>query len=415
VVKRGLFLLFILSISLLFFTAEGSGEGIETSGFLEIDKRLNISDGVSNGDTYGKLRFEAKYAPTPNIFYLISLDLRYYDFPALKKLPSVDKIESDYPVDLLFWETYIEMNQFIWENLDLKIGKQRIAWGTADKFNPTDNLNPDDFTDFLDFGEKTPTLALKGSYYLGDYTITGVWLPFLEPVLLPRGGTQSLLGQAPARVALPVKTLQNGMFALKLSGIVANMDYSLSYFKGFDDIPIEIDKSDGLVMGFPEIQVVGLDFAGEFSAIGLWGEGALFFPEEVKSDTDVVLSNDPYLKYTFGVDYTFRNGIYIEAQYVHGFFTERGRGNLHDYLVASLERKFLNDDLKLSIGGALEVKDIENVKEGNGTGLFPEISYHPIDDLELTAGAFLLWGEKETLFGGWRDLDQVYFKTKFSF
>lgn len=414
--RQDFILLVILSIPGIFLTTEVKGEEVKMSGFLEMDKRFDISKGVSNGDTYGKLKLEAKSNLSPDIFSLISLELCYYDFPVLESLPSVSKVESGYPLDLRLGEAYLELDQFIWDNLDLKLGKQRIAWGAADKFNPTDNLNPDDFTDSLDFGAKVPTLALKGDYYLGDYTITGVWLPFFEPALLPRGGTLSLLGQVPDRVELPEKTIDKGMFALKFSGVAFNLDYSLSYFKGFDDLPVEFDNSDGLEMSFPEMQVLGFDFSGEFRSLGFWGETAMFFPEEVKSGTDVILSNDPYFKHTFGVDYTFKNGVYLETQYVHGFFTERGRGNLHDYLIVSVERKFLNDDLKLSLGGALEAKDIRgNVQDNYGTGLFPEISYRPVDNVELTLGAFLLNGKEGTLFGSWKDLDQVYFKTKLSF
>ncbi|NOX97166.1 MAG: hypothetical protein GXO98_03715 [Nitrospirae bacterium] len=416
IIKSLVYPVILSNVIFLFFAVEIRSEGVEMNGFLEIDKRFDINKGVSNGDTYGKLKLEAKANLSPDIFSLISLEFRYYDFPVLETLPSEGEVESNYPVDLRLGEAYIELDQFIWDNLDLKLGKQRIAWGAADEFNPTDNLNPDDFTDSLDFGAKVPTLALKGDYYLGDYTITGVWLPFFEPILLPRGGALSLLGQVPDRIELPAKTLDKGMFALKISGMAFNLDYSLSYFKGFDDIPVEFDNSDGLEMSFPAMQVVGFDFAGEFRSLGFWGEMAMFFPEEVKSGTDVMLSNDSYLKHTFGVDYTFKNGIYLETQYVHGFFTERGRGNLHDYLIVSVDRKFLNDDLKLSLGGALEVKDIRgNIQDSYGTGLFPEISYRPTDNVELTLGAFLSDGKKGTLFGSWKDWDQVYFKMKVNF
>ena len=240
---RALILTLVLSIPFLFFIREVKSEDFDLSGFAKIDKRLNISDGVSNGDTFGKVRVEGKYDLTADIFSLVSTEIRYYDFPMLEDLPFIDEIESDYPLDILLWEAYVEFNQFIWDNLDLKIGKQRIAWGTADKFNPTDNLNPNDLTDFLDFEAKVPSSAIKASYYWGDYTITGVWLPLFEPALLPRGGTGFFLGQVPNKVEEPPKTLENGMFALKLSGTALNLDYSLSYFKGFDDIPIPMKIS----------------------------------------------------------------------------------------------------------------------------------------------------------------------------
>ncbi len=388
------------------------------SGFAEIDKRFITGGDASNGDTYGKLRLEATYGLLDDIFSLVSTEVRYYDLPVLEDLPAVDDVESDYPVDVLLWEAYVEISPFLLDELDLKVGKQRIAWGKADKFNPTDNLNPNDLTDFLDFEAKIPSLALQANYYLGTHTVTGVWVPFFEPALLPTGGTAFLLGQVPAGVEEPARTLENGMFGLKLSGVVHNIDYSLSYFKGFDDIPIpvDIDPSTGrVVTGFPEMQVLGFDFSGEFRSVGFWGELALFFPEEINIGPMEVLSDEPYLKYTLGMDYTFKTGIYLEAQYVHGFFTETGRGNLNDFLIAEIERKFLNDDLTLTLVGGLEVQDLEDIRDSYGTALVPEVSYRPLDNLELTLGWYLFDGKNGTLLGGIRDQDQVYFEVKYSF
>jgi hypothetical protein len=410
-------LLLFFIVAFLFSAAEGRGEGIDFQGFVKFDKRINVSDGVSNGDTFGKLRLEAKYDLSTDIFSLISAEGRYYDLPMLEDLPFVDTIESDYPLDILLWEAYFEFSQFISENLDLKIGKQRIVWGTADLLNPTDNLNPNDLTDLLDFGAKIPSLALRASYYLGDNTITGVWIPFFEPALFPRGGIASLLGQLPASVDEPARTIENGMFGLKFSGAMFNLDYSLSYFKGFDDIPIpvKVDPLTGLVMGFPEMQVLGLDFAGEFRSVGFWGETALTFPEEIKIGPNVLLSDEPYLKYTIGMDYTFKNGIYLEAQYAHGFFIERGKGNLSHLLLVNIERNFLNDDLTLSLYGGPAVEDLDNLKDSYGTILVPEASYRPYDNLELSMRLYLFDGKSGTLFGNLKNHDQISFEVKRSF
>ena len=415
--QQNLRLLLILPIALLSLATFAKSENFDLGGFAEIDKRLLISDGVSNGDTFGKLRVEGKYEISENIFSFVSTEVRYYDFPLLEDLPEVGKIESNYPVDVLLWEAYLELNPFIWEDLDVKIGKQRIAWGTADKFNPTDNLNSNDLTDFFDFEAKVPSLALKASYYLEDFTITGVWLPFFEPALFPRGGTAFFFNLEPNSVEVPDKTLQNSMFALKLSGTAFNLDYSLSYFKGFDAIPIplKLDQASGLVLGYPEIQALGFDFAGELSSVGFWGEMALFFSEEIKMGPRVLLSDEPYLKYTIGADYTFKNGIYWQIQYVHGFFTERGNGNLNNFLFSTIAKNFFNDELKLELRGGAEAEDIDTHEGSYGFAVVPEISYRPVDNLELTLGAYLFWGKGDTFFERLKDENQLYFETKFSF
>lgn len=419
--ERRIFGIFILSFLIftpfLSFSEEANGEGVDLGGFVDIDKRIDISDGVSNGNTYGKLRVEGKYAINPEVFSLASTEFRYYYLPLLKDLPFVEPIESNYPVDVLLWEAYAEITPFLLDDLDLKVGKQRIAWGTADKFNPTDNLNPNDLTDFFDFEAKIPSLSVKASYYLGDNTITGVWIPFFEPALFPSGGTTFILGQVPSRVVEPARTFDNSMFGLKFSGAALNIDYSLSYFKGFDDIPIAVDlePSEGPVLGFPEIQVLGFDFAGEFRSVGFWGETALFFPEEIKIGSNVILSDEPYLKFTFGMDYTFNNGIYLEVQYTRGFFTEKGRDDLTDFLLLRIEKNFYNDDMTLSLSGGPGAKDLNEIKDSYGIALVPEISYRPYDNLELSMGMYLFDGEAGNFFGNLKDQDQFYFELRHSF
>lgn len=159
---------------------------------------------------------------------------------------------------------------------------------------------------------------------------------------------------------------------------------------------------------------MGADFAGDFRSVGFWGEVALFFPEEIKSGSDIILSDEPYLKYTLGMDYTFRGGIYLEAQFVHGFFTERGRGNLNNFLIAKIEKKYLNNELTLSLAGSLEAKDTD-IEESYGTSLFPEVSYRPRDNLELTAGVYIFNWRSGTLLGSLSDQDQVTLQVKMNF
>ncbi len=114
------------------------------------------------------------------------------------------------------------------------------------------------------------------------------------------------------------------------------------------------------------------------------------------------------------MDYTFRNRIYLEAQFVHGFFTERGRGNLNNFLIAKIEKTYLNDELTLSLAGSLEAKDTD-IEESYGTSILPEVSYRPRDNLELTAGVYIFNGKSGTLLGSLSDQDQVSLRVKMNF
>ncbi|NOZ04268.1 MAG: hypothetical protein GXO92_06640, partial [FCB group bacterium] len=99
-----------------------------------------------------------------------------------------------------------------------------------------------------------------------------------------------------------------------------------------------IDINTDLV--YPEVKVVGGDFAGSIGSVGVWGEGALTYPKKVPMTTitpsfvapgqmdttqTTALDDKPYLKYILGGDYTFKNGIYVNTQYIRGFIHEQGR------------------------------------------------------------------------------------------
>ncbi|HED07719.1 MAG TPA: hypothetical protein ENI57_06365 [Ignavibacteria bacterium] len=401
-------------------------------GFLQLDKRFYISkNALPMEDFYNRFRFETSVSPNSKLYLFSSVDFRFYDLARANKLNDLENINQLFPTNVSLWEAYVSLYGFLFDDLDLKIGKQRISWGTADKLNQTDNLNSKDFSDLNNFAEKIPSWAVKASYYLSDYNLTVVWLPNFEPVLLPRNGTSLFLGDALTSfkdsLILPANRLSNSMFAFKISSNFAGWDYSFSYFNGYDDIPIltslYYNSNPGKAeLSFPKIQVIGADFSTEISGIGFWGEGALTIPNKIIAPIlangvyyqKVALDDKPYFKFTLGSDYTFPGGYYLNAQWMHGFFTERGN-TLNDYFFVRLEKTLFNEQLKIAFGSALEVDKWGNVSENYGYGFFPELTYQGIDNLEMSIGTFLVGGKPASLLGSWKNAKQAYLRVKVSF
>lgn len=428
-----------LPCAILLLSVPVLAQSLRFSGFLQLDKRLNVgSDSLLIADFYNRFRLEMSAPLNNNLYIFTSMDFRFYDLPRVNSLGSLSDLNSVYPTDISLWEAYAEVYGFIFDDFDLRLGKQRIAWGTADKLNPTDNLNSDDFSDLINFTEKIPTWAAMGTYYIGDFTLSGVWLPNVVPILLPRKGASLFLGDQPPGVrdslSLPAHSPGNSMYAFKLSSRICGWDYSLSYFNGYDDIPI-LNRTDlkfnndgtpsaSIELGFPKMQVFGLDFASEIFGAGVWGEGGLFLPGKVISQTQVgdtlsfqtvELDDAPYFKFTLGGDYTFPKGFYFNVQWMHGFFTERGNDELHDYFILRSEKEFWRNNLKIAIGGALEVSDWKSISDSYGYGIFPELIYQAIDNFEISVGGFLVDGKPGALFGTWKNANQVYLSAKVNF
>lgn len=74
----------------------------------------------------------------------------------------------------------------------------------------------------------------------------------------------------------------------------------------------------------------------------------------------------------------------------------------------------------MPLGGALEVGTWSGDRawlDGSdvGCGVFPEVTYSPMDNVELEVGAFVVGGRGSSLFGAWDGTDQVYTRVKVSF
>ncbi len=377
-----------------------------------------------------------------------------WDNGSYGSIGSLSELSSSYPYQLSLWEAYGTLYDFLIENLDLTIGKQRIAWGTADKLNQTDNLNPLDFQDPLDFGKRIPTYAVKATYYPGggDWSLTGIWIPTFHPSLLPKGefplgffqvGENFKVVGFQDTILKPKRNLENSEAALKIAGRLSDWDFSFSYFKGYDPLPLpdsisistpfEIQE-DSLTpvflferLTFPKVQIIGFDFSGEVQSVGIWGEFAYNIPEKFQMKqlkpieeppfqvlSDTTLLEDPYFKFTLGGDYTFKGGPYINLQWMHGFYTERG-SDLQDYFVGRIEKKFLHDKLQIGLGFMYNVSDWDSLSNQSGYAVIPEITYWPSDNVEIKLGLFYLDGKGRSLFSAWKDQDQVYLRTTLSF
>ncbi len=432
-------------------------DAFSISGYLQTDNRLRTLNNAFSWNE-NRLNLQLEGAPSERYHYFSEIRLRGFGFPDVNyardlQLPEKNKV---YRWGLEFREAYVDLYGFGSENLDLRIGRQIVSWGTADAFNPTSNTSPDDLEDIYNFGQRLGTNAVNANYYWsGNFTLTAIFVPIFTPATLPSGDFSEAfappmelpagltVGAVSDTVILPDRTIsESSQYALKLTTNLFTYDVSLSYFKGRDDFPLisGVVLTPGEIMGtldistdltYPEVEVYGGDFAGSIGSVGVWGEGALIYPKKVSMITvspsftapgqldttqTTALDDEPYLKYILGGDYTFKNGIYLNTQYIRGFIHEQGRDALNDYFSFRLEKTFLNNELKVvPIGGAVAINDWNDAGNNYGLVYTPEVTYYFTDNVELTWGAFILDGKGDNLFGLIKDKDEVYFKVKVSF
>ena len=450
--------IYILAISTSITQAQEEENQLNLSGELLTDQRFLLespNDWAWNENRLD-LRIEKKVAGYAKFYG--DVWLRNLGIPEISSSSDLYNKGIIDPYNLEIREAYVELYGFLSKNLDVKIGKQRIAWGTGDKLNPTDNLNPYDLEDVLDFGRHRGSFALNLNYYLNnDFSIQGVFIPFFQPANMPVGifgtvfsGTPELppglsLNAFSDTISMPQYNLgESSTIGGKFKGFAGGMDFSLSYVWGIDGLPfstyntiIPVDAFGGVdihsELSFVRNHIIGADLAGSIGSVGVWAEGAAFIPEdEVVMTTDAsalylqppgsvsqdstVLKDEAYFKFVVGADYTFGDGSYLNFQYLHGFVHERGRDAINDYFMLGYEKKFFNNKLAIiPIGGGFIVSDWNDISHNYAIIYAPQIKYQATDNAELSLGAYIFDGKGTNAFANLKDYNMLSFSLRYSF
>jgi hypothetical protein len=256
-----------------------------------------------------------------------------------------------------FDEAYLDM---FFPSVDLRLGKQKVAWGKLDRFQPNDMINPFSYLDpFLqeEAERKIGVPALQASYYLpesigapAESRLTAVWVPQYVPyrfglanctvhdrapdcnierwfppaalppntftvpgeiVGLPVGQSLTLpLAFNVQNIPTPAWRFNNSEIGLRYWAHVHDVDFALYYFHGYDPQPAfnfqafatgSSDLKD--LMGtttlspvFKQVDSGGADFAFAFDRFTLRGEGAFVRDRPFPRDLNSLVANPLQLK-----------------------------------------------------------------------------------------------------------------------
>lgn len=448
----------ILFISIFLTGTLYGEEGLKLGG----DIRSNFYVGLVYGDIYNyfnsnvvTIKGEAK--PSDNVQGLFELRFRNENISDVKYLSDLKYKEKVEPVSLQLYESYVQFNSLFIKELDLKAGRQRIAWGTADGFNPTDNFSPLDLEDPLDFKNRLSVWAISTDLYLSPFDLSLVIQPIFEPSLLPNlnmitADSNPLLSQYKERlqepeIVLPEFRAKNLIYGIRFKYSGERFDSSISYYHGYSQIPVVKDikietggfalKTITPVLSYVEEDVIGLDFAVNAFDVGLFGEFACIFPEAIEPtyfvngnelnkenkrafgipEGTLSVEDSPFLKFSVGMDYTFKGGYYINLQYVRGFFNELSLSALNNYIFAYMRKEFFDSSLQIQPAVGFEFDSDYDEKFGGeklrgekAYLLSMEMSYIPFNTGKITLGGAMVRGDKGSNLKMFEKLDQIYLK-----
>jgi hypothetical protein len=167
----------------------------------------------------------------------------------------LDEVYQSKDVFLSFDEAFVEL---YYENVELRLGKQKVSWGQLDDLQPTDHLNPEDLTEFYFRPELERKIGVPGIRvlgYRGSWVTDFVWNPvftayrfparddrWFPPLLTVADTLETPLGTIPVRthypdVEEPPHTLASSDVALRVRRYHRGAEMSLSVFHGWDKSP----------------------------------------------------------------------------------------------------------------------------------------------------------------------------------
>lgn len=320
-------------------------------------------------------------------------------------------------------EAYFSIEYDQWS---LRMGRQIIAWGRADRINPTDYFSPRDFTLLVpeDEDQRTGINALQGQYHFTDATSFAVVVAKFKEHRIPTG-------QLPPTLTLEEEP-DDAEYAVKMDHTGEQFDWSLSYFHGYDRflrfIPEVPSPSPSLRGYYPVAKSIGLDFATAFSSWTARGEISYTRLNHAHFN-QVAENNREVTRATFGIDRGFFDAANINIQ---TFFIDRnyplasstltlpvlfsaGIDRLNsDYdsfekgFTLRISNRFMNDRLKLELGAISDVNHSSYLIRPRG--------YFSVNDsLKITLGWDDFSGKQQSYFGSRNKSDTAFTELTYVF
>ena len=324
-------------------------------------------------------------------------------------------------------EAYFERS---FGNLDVKVGRQIIVWGRADKANPTDNLSVKNLS-FLATDDEDQRLGLgtlQAVYNFSDFRVITIWQPEWRNPVLPVGTLPSGGGIG---YQTPDKTVEQ--VALKIDHSGGVVDWSASYLHGIDRNPDIATSGLGPVpqlnFVFSKIDVVGADAATVIGNYGVRSEAAYTKTSDSGGNDPTIKNSNLYL--VAGADRTFWGSLNINIQYLYrhvdNFRDSQSFTSVGDSTIAQKVNIFSNQIAENMNGISFRI----NQKSFNETldcevafvGWFnkgdflirPKITYAFSDNTRGIVGAEIYNGPADSLFGNFKDISSGFAEFRYLF
>ncbi|MDM8518311.1 hypothetical protein QUF76_19115, partial [Desulfobacterales bacterium HSG16] len=210
-----------------------------------------------------------------------------------------DAVLDDFETEAEFREIFIQGS--LLADLDIKIGRQIVAWGTSESIRVIDILNPLDIREFgmVDIEDlRLPLAMTRLDYYSGRWTITGIAVHEIKFNKTPPYGSDFYPAESflpPEK--MPATAIKNTEFALAAIGRFSGWDltfHAASFYN--DDTHLKSDayytrmiqKHSRLNMLGSTIVAAKDNWLFKTEAAALYGFEFFYAPDDKKTRLDIM-------------------------------------------------------------------------------------------------------------------------------
>lgn len=320
----------------------------------------------------------------------------------------------------------------IGNNLDLKIGRQVITWGTGDLVFVNDQFAKDYLSFFNGRDDqylKAPQNALRAEYYSGIGSFALVFTPRFTPNTIPSGARLSYFNPMVGDIVggsdylfegrIPEAKLKNSEIAARYSKYLGSADLALYFYHGFYKKPVGMDMLN-MIAYYPRLNVYGGSIRlPAFGGIA-WLESGYFDSFDDSDGNDPTIPNSS-ISSIVGFERQIMSNLTANLQYQNRIMLQ------HDKYVVSLFPGMIEFDemYHLVTSRITRLLFMETVTVSAFAFYSPSdkdfygrfsASYKYTDNVTLTIGANIFEGaDNYTDFGGFQRNDNVFFKITYGY
>lgn len=334
----------------------------------------------------------------------------------------IDRLEAGDSFQAELRELYLDV---LYEDFDVRLGRQQIVWGESIGLRILDVINPQDFREFIlnDFIDaRIPLWSLRVDYTLSDWTFEGLWLPDFEASRPADRGSEFQFRNLPLP-ALPIQPpppfpsvqvdsirqpedwrLGDSEVGFRVTRFLRNMDLSLNYLYAWGDFPVPFRRVLGpntfrFEPRHERFHLIGGSFNYAFDVFVIRGEGGLRLGEHFVSgdphDRDGIRQRE-FLSYVLGLDWTVNDNLMANVQFFQNVVFNAPGALVGESVENAVSLFLMSDFINETLYPQLLV--LYGINFGDLL-IRPQVRYDFSDYVSATIGADFFIGSRSGLFG----------------